>query len=168
MRRERGIGGGLPEAEGNEADWFSSRPEEGASEWLRCKTPRVRAQILARAYATGTGIGGGLPEAEGNEADWFSSRPEEGASEWLRCKAPRVKPLATKQIDHYHAPSPLMGHNIQHTPVSLIHRISTDADEVADAAVHVFVDDAFHAAHAVSLHGEHGGKYCRADAGGEF
>ena len=30
-----------------------------------------------------------------------------------------------------------MGHNIQHTPVSLIHRISTDADEVADAAVHV-------------------------------
>ena len=61
-----------------------------------------------------------------------------------------------------------MGHNIQHTPVSLIHRISTDADEVADAAVHVFVDDAFHAAHAVSLHGEHGGKYCRADAGGEF
>ena len=66
------------EAEGNAADWFSPRPEEGASEWLRCKAPRVRAQILARAYATGTGIGGGLPEAEGNEADWFSSRPEEG------------------------------------------------------------------------------------------
>ena len=44
MRRERGIGGGLPEAEGNEADWFSSRPEEGASEWLRCKAPRVRAK----------------------------------------------------------------------------------------------------------------------------
>ena len=37
-----GIGGGLLEADGNEADWFSPRPEEGASEWLRCKTPRVK------------------------------------------------------------------------------------------------------------------------------
>ena len=26
MQRERGIGGGLLEGEGNEADWFSSRP----------------------------------------------------------------------------------------------------------------------------------------------
>lgn len=46
--------------------------------------------------------------------------------------------------------------------------MSTDADEVAYALVHVVVDDAFDATYAVALHGEHGGEDGGADARGEL
>ena len=42
--------------------------------------------------------------------------------------------------------------------VGFVHGVGTDADEVAYALVHVVVDDAFDAAYAVALHGEHGGE----------
>ena len=59
-------------------------------------------------------------------------------------------------------------HNIKHLLVGFVHGVGTDADEVAHALVNVVVDDAFDAADAVALHGEHGGEDCGAHTRGEF
>ena len=59
-------------------------------------------------------------------------------------------------------------HDVEDLFVGFVHGVGTDADEVAHALVNVVVDDAFDAADAVALHGEHGGEDCSAHARGEF
>ena len=59
-------------------------------------------------------------------------------------------------------------HDVEDLFVGFVHRVGTDADEVAHALVNVVVDDAFDAADAVALHGKHGGEYCGAHTRGEF
>ena len=59
-------------------------------------------------------------------------------------------------------------HDVEDLFVGFVHGVGANADEVAHALVNVVVDDAFHTAHAVALHGKHGGEYCCAHARGEF
>ena len=59
-------------------------------------------------------------------------------------------------------------HDVKDLFVGFVHRVGTDADEVAHALVNIVVDDAFDAADTVALHGEHGGEDCSAHARGEL
>ena len=62
----------------------------------------------------------------------------------------------------------LADHDVEDLFVGFVHGVGTDADEVAHALVNVVVDDAFDTAHAVALHGKHGGEDCSAHTRGEF
>ena len=62
----------------------------------------------------------------------------------------------------------LADHDVEDLFVGFVHGVGADADEVAHALVNVVVDDAFDAADAVALHGEHGREDCGAHARGEF
>ena len=47
-------------------------------------------------------------------------------------------------------------HDFKHLAVGLVHCFGSYAREVMDALVHIIVNNAFHAAHTLLLHGQHG------------
>ena len=55
--------------------------------------------------------------------------------------------------------APLAGHDVQHQFVCLVHAFRTDESQIADAAVHIVIDDTFDRGDAFVLHGQYGGEY---------
>ena len=46
---------------------------------------------------------------------------------------------------------PLAGHDAQHQPVGLVHPVAADLGQVADAAVHILLDDPLHGGDAAPI-----------------
>ncbi len=49
-----------------------------------------------------------------------------------------------------------MGHDLEDEAVGFVHAAAAAGGEIADATVHVVVNDAFVLTYAVALHGHHG------------